>query len=101
MEKQITIFDNEGMASKAWNLYGAIDNVAQSASGKLRAPLRWLRRYYSTVLDRPVSMAQARLLTNTQAAFFLVALPADYPVLLRIAACAWFIASLLRCRDAL
>jgi len=101
MEKQITLLNSDGMAGKPWNLYCAIDNVAQSARGKLGAPLRWLRCYYSKVLERPVSMAQARMLTRAQAAFFLAVLPADYPVLLRIAACAWFIASLLRCRKTL
>lgn len=98
MEKQITLSTNNLPADKGYNLYCSVADAAQSARKTLAAPLRWLQRYYSSALERPVSVAQARLLTTVQAAFFLTVLPADYPLLLRCAACAWFVSSLLRCR---
>lgn len=65
----------------------------------LNMPLRWLSKYYSSVLEREVNMRQTKALTEAQLAFFALVMPADYSLLLRIAACIWFVLVLRRCRN--
>lgn len=101
MEKQMTLSTNSNTMNKLNGIaFGAV-SMADAARNALSAPLRLLGRYYSAVLERPVSMAATKALTTTQLAFFLTVLPADYSLVLRFAACAWFVKSLLRCRKML
>lgn len=98
MEKQIILTDNSGMTARMSGIVNMAAEAAQRLDALAGAPLRWLGGYYSMVLERPVSLRQTRLLNTVQLTFFATVLPADYPLLLRCAACVWFIASLLRCR---
>jgi len=91
MEKQILLTANTSSGSKFSDMF-------KSVAARLNAPLRLLMRYYSYALGRDVDMRQTRLLTETQAAFFLFVLPADYSLLLRAVACVWFVAALKRCK---
>lgn len=74
-------------------------DAAKKAGSCLRMPSEWLRRYYSHVLYTEVSPARARAITEAQAAFFAVTLPLDYPLAIRIAACAWFVAALRKAKN--
>lgn len=73
-------------------------DIIKKAGATLRLPMEWLRRYYSHVLETEVSMTRAKAMTEAQAAFFAVAMPMDYPVIIRIATCVWFVLALRKAR---
>ena len=87
---------------KLW--LNVIDNLTQGlhkAIGSIRKPLKWLRKYYSTVLEKEVSMKQTALLLETQFAFVMGIFPADMHLLLRMACLTWFAFCLKRCQKSL
>ena len=87
MEKQMTL---EANAFTAKGFTAQMKRI----SYRLAAPQRMLRRYYAYVLGEEVSKERARAMTEAQAAFFAVTLPADYPLVLRALACAWFVVAI-------
>lgn len=101
MNKQMTLSTSNNTINKFNDMACCVANITEATRNMLNAPLQLLRRYYSTVLERPVDTALTKALTTTQMAFFLTILPADYSLVIRFAACAWFIKSLLRCRSLL
>jgi|GEM_PF-1491867 len=64
----------------------------------VKAPVVWLRAYYSSVCGKELTMGQTALLINTQAAFLVTALPADMPIIARLACCVWLVGSLRECK---
>ena len=92
MEKQLIMTTNVG-ASKRMVM------MMKRLSETLVMPMNCLRRYYAIVLEREITMKQAWVMTEAQLAFFATVLPADYHIVLRIAACLWFVATLKRCRS--
>ncbi len=94
MEKQIAL----GQAPTA---NGKTSNLIKKAAHMFGAPLRILGKYYSLVLERNIDMRQTKAITEAQIAFFATVIPADMHVLLHVAACAWFIMSLRKCRSLL
>jgi len=99
MEKQITIMTADSVINKVKNMCDAAMETPHRALNIIGTPLQMLGHYYSEVLERPLNMRQIKALTVVQAAFFVTILPADYPFILRAAACAWFITSLIKCRQ--
>lgn len=90
MEKNITLTSKElGMEVPSINIKRII------------GPLEWLRKYYSSILEKEISMKQTLLLIETQAAFAASIIPADINLLLRAAFIGWFAYSLLRCKHCL
>lgn len=87
MEKQITLSANTNIMKKA-------SELTRRAIELATMPQRLLRSYYSYVLEHEVSRRQASAITEAQVAFFAFIMPADYPLILRAAACAWLIVSL-------
>lgn len=65
------------------------------------APMYWLRRYYSDVLDKQLDMRQTWLLLNAQAAFAMTFFPAEASLTARVACCAWLASAVMKCRKAL
>ena len=76
-----------------------ITEMAKRAANMIKTPLRMLRKYYSSVLGRGVSRAEARAITETQIAFFITVMPADLPIIIRLAACAWLVAKVKRIKS--
>lgn len=72
--------------------------LVQGIVNTVSAPLKWLRGYYSSVCEKQLTMSQTLLLLNTQVAFVATILPADMPLLLRIACCGWFATSVMKCK---
>ena len=91
MEKQLILTTNVG-ASKSMMMMKRLSET-------LVMPMNCLRRYYAFVLEREITMKQAWVMTEAQLAFFATVLPADYHIVLRIAACLWLVATLKRCRS--
>ena len=67
----------------------------------IKQPLEWLRKYYSIVLEKEVSMKQTTLLLETQFAFLMAIFPADIHLLLRAASLCWFCYCLHKCKRSL
>ncbi len=96
MEKNI-IFATRDIDGKRFELAELWKGITEWAS----APVRILARYYSSVLEREVSMNQTWHLIEVQLAFFAGIFPADISVVVRLLALAWFVSALVRCKNAL
>lgn len=68
------------------------------AADTIKQPIEWLRKYYSVILEKEISMKQTALLLETQLAFVMAILPADMHLLLRAACLGWFSLCLKRCK---
>jgi hypothetical protein len=85
-----------------------IENTISSLAQKLsktadaiKQPIEWLRKYYSVILEKEISMKQTALLLETQFAFAMAIMPADMHLLLRAASLGWFCLCLKRCKKSL
>ncbi|MBO4827779.1 MAG: hypothetical protein J5506_11215 [Prevotella sp.] len=58
-----------------------------------------IRKYYSSVLERPLDTRQTLLLIHSQVAFALAAFPVECPLLLRAAFALWFGWSVRVCKQ--
>lgn len=67
----------------------------------LKQPIEWLRKYYSVILEKEISMKQTTLLLETQLAFLMAIFPADIHLLLRAASLGWFCYCLRKCKRSL
>ena len=90
MEKNMTL------SSKGFRVYNPSVNFKT-----LLAPMEWLRKYYSAILEKEVSMKQTFLLIETQIAFAASIIPADINLLLRAGFIGWFAYSLMKCKHRL
>ncbi len=62
-------------------------------------PMEWMRKYFSSVLEREVTVKQTRLILETQAALVMTVFPADINILLRAVFLGWFAWCLLKCKE--
>lgn len=87
--------------SSVWQNNLTNSSVWQNIVNAAKAPVEWLRAYYSSVCDKNLTMTQTLLLVNTQIAFLFAALPADMPVVARLAGVAWLLVSLKKCKESI
>lgn len=87
------------------SLYKRITDAARriaetggTLSRRAAYPMHLLRRYYSYVLEREVTMRETRLLTEVQAAAFMFIFPVECPVVVRMAALIWAFVALKKCK---
>ena len=71
----------------------AVSNIANT----MKAPVEWLRGYYSHCLDKEINMHQTWLLIRTQVAFLLAAF-SICSLSLRVVFALLFLAFLLQCK---
>lgn len=97
MEKNITLTGKQTLGfGFSLSVVAFVTSVAMSFS----APVNWLRKYYSSCLDREISVRQVWLLLNAQAAFFMTAFPVSCPIILRMAFLVWLLHALRLCKRA-
>lgn len=78
-----------------------LNKVKLSLIKKVKMPLELTRNYYSSVLEKQISLKQTLLLLETQIAFFLGVFSVDAtPLLLKGAFAAWFLWGVLKCKKA-
>ena len=77
--------------------YG-VGETLKRVAGVAYGMVEMLRRYYSHVLERDVSIAQMRTLLEAQTAFFGCIMPADFHLMLRLVFGAWLLVALRKCR---
>lgn len=91
--------------SAEWKLMeSTINNLSRKmyqAAKAIKQPIEWLRKYYSVVLEKEISMKQTRILLETQLAFVMAIFPADIHLLLRAGSLVWFCNCLYKCKKAL
>ncbi len=75
-----------------------VADMKKKAINMLNTPLKIMGDYYSHVLERPISIMQTKVITETQIAFLATILPLDYNLALRSLACAWLIITLKKCK---
>lgn len=92
MEKNITMSENFGLRIAALSC-----KIVKQA----QRPVQWLCRYYSTALQREVTVRQTWLMLNAQAAFAAAFFPSGEPCVLRLCCMAWLLSALLKCRSAM
>lgn len=80
MEKQMTMTVNTGTAKKASETFRRVCNT-------LKTSLRMMRKYCSYVLGHEVGNVEANVITEAKLAFCAYVMPADMPLMIRIAAC--------------
>lgn len=73
--------------------------AANKALNGVKIPIEWLRKYYSVVCEKELTLRQTMLLINAQFAFLATAFPANMPIVARIACCAWLVYSLKTCKN--
>ncbi len=76
-----------------------IRNMCAWPSKLVRIPLEWMRKYFSSVLEREVTVKQTWLILETQAALVMAVFPADINIILRAVFLGWFAWCLLKCKD--
>ncbi len=91
MEKQMTMTVTPATGKR-------ITETLKRAAATVGSPLRLLRKYYSSVLGREVSRAETWAIIEAQVAFFVTTIPADIPIIIRLAACVWMATIKLRLR---
>lgn len=64
----------------------------------LKAPVEWLRQYYSHVIGHEISMKQVLLLLNAQVALLAVVGACTLPVLVQALMVGWFGVSVWACK---
>lgn len=92
-------------SSAEWKLMestiSSLSHQMHQAVKAIKQPIEWLRKYYSVVLEKDISMKQTRILLETQLAFVLAIFPADIHLLLRVGSLVWFCNCLYKCKKAL
>ena len=96
MEKNIT-WENITPNRTTWQSEtDAFKQTGMKMVNYLSAPIEWLRKYYSGIFEREITMRHTLLLINAQMAFFAAAFPVDSPIWMRLACCVWLLHA-LRC----
>lgn len=98
MEKNVTLSASGQVEVNLQGLVNSLQSTLLRVARTALAPLEWLRKYYSSVCEKPLTLRQTGTLIGTQLAFFATVCPVDAPWVARIACGAWLIVSLLRCK---
>ena len=76
----------------------SVQNITSSIANKVKAPITVLAKYYSTVLEREISIKQTLLLLNAQIAFVFAVFPVNIGFFARAICCTWFVKAVLTCK---
>lgn len=90
MEKNITLSAGRQHTGLSWKQMARIPLW----------PIERLRRYYTQVMEREVTLRQTGLLINAQLAFATTVFPVEAPLTARIICCTWLLHALLKCKQA-
>lgn len=96
MEKNITLQQSDIRVINAKQVQPSalLDGMKKAAT----APMEWLRQYYSSVLEREVTMGQTLRYLHAQLAFVMCVFPTYGSLLVHLGVCAWMLWAVLKCR---
>lgn len=97
MEKNIALQQNDIRVfnTKQVQTKRAISSIKKAAT----YPIEWLRQYYSSVLEREVSMGQTLRYIHAQLAFFMGVFVSYDSLLVHAAVGVWALWAIIRCRE--
>ena len=98
MEKNMVFTASNQTVNSMQHSANSVMTIANKVLNGAKAPIEWLRNYYSTVCEKELTLRQTMLLINAQFAFLATAFPANMPIVARIACCAWLVYSLKTCK---
>ena len=89
-----------GINSMTERTFGNITmaSLYESAKSMICTPLAYVSSYYSSLIDKKLSLRQTAHILNAQMAFTFTVFPVDCPLTLRFAALAWLAAALRGCK---
>lgn len=108
MEKNITLQSGNrapfgGAAFSPETAIGSIKSIASTIAVDIKRtaamPVEWLRKYYSGVLGRKVSMGQTLRYLHAQAAFILAVFPAYDSMLAHAVVAMWAAVAVAKCTE--
>ena len=99
MEKNMVFTASNQTVNSMQRSGNTVMMVANKALNGVKMPIEWLRKYYSVVCEKELTLRQTMLLINAQFAFLATAFPANMPIVARIACCAWLVYSLKTCKN--
>ncbi len=98
MEKNVTLSASGQVEVNLQGLANSLQTTTSRVARAALAPLEWLRKYYSSVCEKQLTLRQTGSLIGAQLAFIATVFPVDAPWLARLGCGAWLVASLLRCK---
>ncbi len=98
MEKNVTLSTSGQVELNLQSLTNSLQPIFARVARTALAPLEWLRKYYSTVCEKNLTLRQTCTLIATQLAFIATVFPADAPWLTRLGCGAWLLFSLRQCK---
>lgn len=108
MEKNITLQSGSrtpfgGAAFSPETTIGNIKSIASTIAVDIKRiatmPVEWLRKYYSGILEREVSMGQTLRYLHAQVAFILAVFPAYDSMLAHAAMAIWAAMAVAKCTE--
>ena len=99
MEKNMVFTASNETVNSMQRSGNTVMMAANKALNGVKIPIEWLRKYYSVVCEKELTLRQTMLLINAQFAFLATAFPANMPIVARIACCAWLFYSLKKCNN--
>lgn len=98
MEKNMVFTASNQTVDSMQRSANSVMTITNKVVSGAKAPIEWLRNYYSTVCEKELTFRQTMLLINAQFAFLVTAFPTNIPIIVRIACCAWLVYSLKTCK---
>ena len=99
MEKNMVFTASNETVNSMQRSGNTVMMAANKALNGVKIPIEWLRKYYSVVCEKELTLRQTMLVINAQFAFLATAFPANMPIVARIACCAWLVYSLKTCKN--
>lgn len=99
MEKNMVFTASNETVNSMQRSGNTVMMAANKALNGVKIPIEWLRKYYSVVCEKELTLRQTMLLINAQFAFLATVFPTNMPIVARVACCAWLVYSLKTCKN--
>ena len=99
MEKNMVFTASNETVNSMQRSGNTVMMAANKALNGVKIPIEWLRKYYSVVCEKELTLRQTMLLIPAPFAFLPTACPANMHIVARIACCAWLVYSLKTCKN--
>lgn len=99
MEKNMVFTASNETVNSMQRSANSVITTANKVLNAAKAPIEWLRNYYSVVCEKELTFRQTMLLINAQVAFIATVFPTNMPIVARMVCCAWLVYSLKTCKN--
>lgn len=98
MEKNVTLSASNQTEVNFQNIVSSLHVFASKVAFGATVPVEWLRKYYSKVCEKELTVRQTIDLVSVQLAFIATVFPADATWTARVGCGVWLAVALLRCK---